>query len=253
MKKRLAVVLAITVLGFLAGKVFLNAIYYPPILMYHSLDRATYGSQLGVSEDVFREQMEFLKQHKFRVISLKDLAQMIRESRPIPKRSVVITFDDGYKDNLKAVEVLREYGFPAIIFIPVIFVDKEGYLSTDDIRYIDGLDGIDIGVHGYGHKYLPEAKNLIREIVFPWRFWRGLLGHSVYAISYPIGGFNRDIQAIVKRSGYLVAVTTNRGYDKGIDIYALRRAKVKNSDRGLRFWFKVSGYYDFFRKLRRPE
>ncbi|MCR4336920.1 MAG: polysaccharide deacetylase family protein, partial [Candidatus Omnitrophica bacterium] len=80
------------------------------------------------------------------------------------------------------------------------------------------------------------------------------LGVPIDHFTYPIGGFNREIQEIVKKAGYQSACTTNRGYERSNkDLYALRRIRLSNdntSDFLLRV--KLSGYYNLTRKLKFP-
>jgi hypothetical protein len=56
----------------------------------------------------------------------------------------------------------------------------------------------------------------------------------------------------VKEAGFLCACTTNRGYSGNVDRFALRRIKITNRDKGFSLWIKLSGFYDMFKKVRKP-
>ncbi len=230
---------------------WLNLSYYPPILMYHSVDPSKTETP-SLSLESFSYQLNFLKTHNYKVISLQELIDYIKRGH-IPKKTVVITFDDGYKDNLKAVELLNKYKFPAVIFMIVGYTGKRDYLSAEDLNWIVSSGKVEIGAHTYSHAYLPKAENPQKEIVEAKRQLQKLLNREIKYFSYPIGGFNKNIKEMVKRAGYKCGLTTNRGYSKQIDIYALRRIKMKDSDKGISLWFKLSGFYDAFRKLKRPQ
>ena len=68
--------------------------------------------------------MSFLARHR-RVVSMTDLVSAIQERRDLPAGSVVITFDDGYLDNLTvAAPILAEKGLPAILYLASAYVDR---------------------------------------------------------------------------------------------------------------------------------
>lgn len=97
------------------------------ILMYHSVADTEHARwidpQNHVPIDVFESQMAYLAQNRH-VISLADLVQLIRDGRSADPRSVVITFDDGYRDNLTvAAPLLGRYDFPATLFLPTAYID----------------------------------------------------------------------------------------------------------------------------------
>ena len=66
---------------------------------------------------MFEKQMEYLKNKEYQVISLTKLVEILESDELIPKKTVVLTFDDGYKDNyINAFPILKKYNFPATIF-----------------------------------------------------------------------------------------------------------------------------------------
>ena len=84
------------------------------ILMYHSI--AENNEFFTVSPKEFEKQMAYLKNHNFNVVKLTDLPGLFK--KPILRKSLVITFDDGYEDNyLNARPILEKYNLPATIFV----------------------------------------------------------------------------------------------------------------------------------------
>ena len=253
MKKFLLVLFVALGLVFAGFYLYMQENFYPAILMYHSVDQNKQNT-LSMSLERFSQQMEYIKKHNYKVISLAELAQDLKQGRSV-RRTVVITFDDGYKDNLKAVEVLKKFNFPATIFMIVGNIGKEGFLSPQDLRYIEDKTPVDIGVHTFSHAYMPDVKaqNYSKEIVWPKKVLESILARKVLCFSYPVGGFNRKVEKAVKDAGFLCAVTTNRGYSKDVDLYALRRIKISAKDKGINLWAKLSGYYYAFKKIKPPE
>ncbi len=87
-----------------------------PILTYHSIDDS--GSIISTSPDKFRSQMRHLRDKHFNVISLKEVVTNIRKKSPLPRRSIAITFDDGFKNVYNiAYPILKNYGFTATVFL----------------------------------------------------------------------------------------------------------------------------------------
>jgi peptidoglycan/xylan/chitin deacetylase (PgdA/CDA1 family) len=101
------------------------------ILLYHrvlDLQREKNPYSLPgiiVSVKMFDEQMKYLSEN-YNVISLESLVGSLKNNSPFPKKGVVITFDDGWKDNFSFVfPILKKYNLPATIFL------TSGYIGTD--------------------------------------------------------------------------------------------------------------------------
>jgi len=258
MKRKLFVGLIIVLVLSIVGYSYVAQFYVVPILMYHHVDTIADDTTNNVLLSNFVRQMKFLDRLDYNVITLDELVKGIRVDKKFSRNTVVITFDDGYKDNyLYAFSRLKKYNFPAIIFIPPDLMEKENFLTWDEIREMLKND-ISFGGHTRTHKYLPEIKNkkeLISEIAGCKRILEAKLKQPVDYFCYPIGGFNEEIKQIVKEAGYKGACTTNRGFDKlNRDIFELKRIKITNSDANLiHFWIKLSGYYNLFRSCKNPE
>ena len=257
-KKFLTVVVIIVFLLLAASigyRIYLHNKYVVPIIMYHSIDNPHHFSGIVVSPDHFRKQIKYLKKHRYNVISLDRLVTAIKEKKSLPKNSVVITFDDGYEDNYtNAFSILKEYNFPATIFVIVNLVGHEGYVTWEQLREM-GKYGITTGSHTLDHVHLPgvplewqshqikDSKKIIEE----------KLGHKIDYLAYPSGGFSDGTKDIVEEAGYKGACTTNRGNKRfNEDVYELKRIRFKDKDTGLVMWMKLSGYYNLFRVLKEP-
>ena len=249
MKKRILLFfLACTFLTALP--LFLRPLYEPPVLMYHRVGYPEDHPGLYVTPESFERQMEFLKAHHYRVWPLAELVRAIKANEKIPMNVVVITFDDGYLDNIKNVfPVLKKMNFPATIFMITDNLGKEDWLSEEDLRILDG-SGIAIGSHTASHAFLPDLSSARRreEIVESKEKLEAILGHVVTLFSYPAGGTTPEICDIVKGAGYDGAVTTNYLSQK-LNPYAIHRIKVSDAHGNLfNFWLKTSGFYHLGKK-----
>lgn len=103
-----------------------------PILMYHSIT-AEPGevTAYNVLDSAFRTQMEALRDAGYVTVGYDDLLDYVQRGTPLPEKAVVITFDDGYRNNLTlAAPILRECGFQAQIAVIGCSVGHETYKDT---------------------------------------------------------------------------------------------------------------------------
>jgi peptidoglycan/xylan/chitin deacetylase (PgdA/CDA1 family) len=107
------------------------------ILMYHRIaDERLDPWNLCVSPDNFREQLEILQSSGLRVMHLRELAASLAAGK-VPKRSVVLTFDDGYLDNLEnGRPLLERYAIPATVFVASGYVASEGEFWWDAMERV---------------------------------------------------------------------------------------------------------------------
>jgi peptidoglycan/xylan/chitin deacetylase (PgdA/CDA1 family) len=231
--------------------------YVVPILMYHNVaDVRKEGDLNTVSTAEFKKQMRFLKRHRYNVISFDDLIEGLNKGHVFQKDTVVIQFDDGFEDNYtNAFPVLKEYEFPAIVFLvsDLIGVDKS-FLTWEQVKEMEKYNFV-AGAHTRTHAYLPNLTNdqIREEIAGSKRVIEEKLGHRVDYFAYPSGGFNISAKEIAKEAGFKAAVTTNRGKDRlNRDFFELKRIRMNEDDssqfKGIVMWAKLSGYYNLFRK-----
>lgn len=246
------------VLIFLAGTIlfFSGYGYVAPIMMYHHVDDSNYGEANYVSLEKFEEHLKFLKDHHYHVISFHELVTLIKENRRISRKTVVLTFDDGYRNNyLNAYKLLKKYGFPAMIFVPTGSIGEPDRLTEAQMKEMMA-NGIAIGSHTQTECYLPDKnlEELYEELSDSRKILEKILGKEVRYLAYPCGGFTKEAKEVARKSGYLGACTTNRGYDRwNKDVFELNRIRFSNKDNSnVILWVKLSGYYNLFRKPKNP-
>ncbi len=244
------------ILLFAAAFIFsLKGKYVPPILMYHSVNKEVnpYIKALIVSPDTFEKQMRFLKIHKYNVIPLEDLAGLIRQAKPIPAKTVVITLDDGFKDNYtEAFRVLKKYRLPATIFIIINEVGRADRLNWAEIKEMKACGLVDFGSHTMGPDPLikiTSREELKKQIFDSKKILEEKLGGEVGSFSYPEGMFNEDIRKLVIDAGYKCAVATKTGLDHPWkDVFLLKRLRISENCRNMFvFAAEISGYYTYIK------
>jgi peptidoglycan/xylan/chitin deacetylase (PgdA/CDA1 family) len=199
-----------------------------PVLMYHSISDVP-GNPLCVRPDDFQRQMRYLSENAFHVINLAQLEQYLYHSHPLPRKPVLITFDDGNRDNVTiALPILRKYNFSAVEFIPGSFIGTEG-ITPEEIVTLDSA-GWDIGNHTFSHRKIPnlspedqrdelQRTNKLLE--------RILKGKKVRYFSYPVGKYNQTAINTLKSEGFALAFTTESGWvDQDTDPFMIPRVSV---------------------------
>ncbi|MDD4294595.1 MAG: polysaccharide deacetylase family protein [Candidatus Omnitrophica bacterium] len=270
--QKLITLIAFLIIALTVIYIYLYPYYEVPILAYHALAPIDKWPTPVVSLESFKKQMDYIKEHGYKVISLDEYCHIIKEGRKPERRSVVITFDDGYKNIFQGLQYLRDLDFPVTIFLPYWYIDKSlpypyeenpdskainktNYLDYQDISGLLKTSRLSIGSHTITHLVLVhKAPGIIKnEISLSKELFESMFGIEVSTIAYPVGAFDREIQRYVKEAGYDCAVTTNRGYSKDSDVYAIRRVKMTEKDvNDIRLFGKLSGYYNFFRKVEEP-
>ena len=260
-----------TAKNILSEFAFLFRKIYPqkgvPILMYHMISEPHPQDALGlcVSPKYFQEQMEFLHTSGYKVMPLEYLVECIRQGTAMPEKSIVLTFDDGYKDNYtQAFPVLKKYGFPAIIFVAADFVGKElvyesdarrgvkwlrQHLSWADMEEMSKSGFITFGSHTLADIHLTgiTSEEAERQLLTSKSILEEKLGEKINLFSYPHGAFDRNVKSLVKKSGYICACTTVYGVNDGnADTFELKRIGIYSTEVTLQeFRKKLAGAYNF--------
>jgi peptidoglycan/xylan/chitin deacetylase (PgdA/CDA1 family) len=230
--------------------------YVVPIIMYHNVEPLVTFQPDTVSPANFKQQMEYLYHNGYQVIGLDALVAGIKAGKRFARKSVVLTFDDGYANNYTyAFPILRAYQFPAIIFISPDFIETKKFLNWQQIHEMQAA-GICYGSHGKSQAYLPglDPQKLTDEIVRSKEILENKLKEPIRHFCYPVGGFTENIKKMIREAGYESALTTNRGSDRyNRDIFELKRIRFSDKD-NLDFVLgaKLSGYYNLLRKLKSP-
>lgn len=225
-----------------------------PVLMYHGFTSSGERDRYLMPERSFKRQMRLLALLRFRVIPLEQLAEALRQGRPPPRRAVVITIDDGYRDNLEIAEpILRRHRFPAIVFLVTAMLGGESewstrgasawrpLLSAEQVKAMRA-EGVRFGGHTRTHSRLPEtAGELIDGEVGGCREdLESLLGEPVTSFAYPYGAYDERAAAAVERAGFEAACTVEPQLaGTGSEPMEIPRIEVRGGDSTLTFLRKL--------------
>ncbi len=193
-----------------------------PIILYHY----TPGD--------FAAQLEHLRTRGYNVVDLDQVAAAMSGGTPLPNKPVVLTFDDGFANQLAAFDILRRYNMKATFYIITggeasrwcIGAGRrnrdplqppsgcgDSYINWDQIRMLDRSGLITIGAHTVDHQNLaadnPEQQRF--EITQSKAQLEAQLGHPVRHFCYPYGTYNQTTIDLVREAGFTTATTTLPG------------------------------------------
>jgi peptidoglycan/xylan/chitin deacetylase (PgdA/CDA1 family) len=210
-----------------------------PILMYHVIGSRPAGApfpELYVSRKDFARQLRWLASHRYDAVTLHDVHEYWHGLLALPRKPIVLTFDDGYRGHFtNAGPLLRARSWPGVLNLEVAHV-VHGDLTPRMIRRLL-TDGWELASHTLTHPDLTvlDSRRLKREVAGSRRWLRRRFGVDVDFFSYPAGRYNRGVIAAVRASGYLGATTTVPGLARRASPFRLSRIRIDGSDgvRGL--------------------
>lgn len=203
------------------------------VLSYHSVAKDNW--RFSVDSSVLKKQITYL-QKNFDIISLKTLHEYIQGKTEITKPSVVLTFDDGYKDILTMREFFKKKNITPSLFLlsntkkPNVkeMGTKRPFLTKREILSLH-KSGWEIGCHSATHANLATLtdKQLQEETVNAKKALESNLGIKIDYFAYPRGKYNDRVLTFIKKAKYKMALTMDDGFIKPhIDLLRVPRVGV---------------------------
>jgi len=242
------------------------------ILCYHGvtrrLDRILHNPhKLHVRYDRFAAHLDHL-QRRYRVISLGEYLAARREGRRLPDYSVILTFDDGYRNFLTVIApCLAARAMPASVFLVTDRLrqngdpnmnghwtpaDDELCLSWTEAQNLRRQQPIEFGSHTCSHTELPSLppQETVREIRDSYTAIVANTDNREVALAYPRGKYSELIVEQARSTGYACALTTDVGTnDMRSDLFTLKRILIGDDDNKAAFAVRVSGLAQWLKRL----
>jgi peptidoglycan/xylan/chitin deacetylase (PgdA/CDA1 family) len=207
--------------------------------MYHYIsvppaNADRYRLDLSVTPDLFVTHLDAMQQAGYTAISLYTLLDHLTYGAPLPEKPVVLTFDDGYRDNYtNAFPLLRDRGLTATFFIVTDFIhdQRPEYLTWEMVREMYA-GGMSIEGHGRNHVSLANKDNdyLIWQALGTYESIEVEIGVRPRFISYPAGEYDQRTTDIFRSANYWAGFTTKQGSTHhSDDLFQLRRIRVRGS------------------------
>jgi len=228
-----------------------------PVLMYHHVSPK--GSELNVYPHIFESQLSLLKRTGWHTLSSEELLNIMLNKVPKPRRSIAITFDDGFADNyIYALPILKKYNMKAILFVctefikdfvtsrdifdppthktsmNLAFTDRAHMVmcTWDEIKHMEDSGIFDIQSHGISHQIPEYLRNddytqIRNDLVDSRKILMERLSKKIEHFAWPKGVYNKRLIKIAEEAGYKALYTTKRGANRR-NIKEIRRFPVKN-------------------------
>lgn len=215
-------------------------ILHVPILMYHYIsappeDADEYRLNLSVPPTAFAEHLAYLQLAGYTSIDLYHLLDALTWGRPLPERPIIITLDDGYRDNYEnAFPLLQQYGFVATFFVLTEPIDQNSdqYLTWAQIEEMVAA-GMDIEPHSKTHPDLRDRGHefLVWEILGSAQTIQAHTGRYPRFFAYPSGRYDDAVIAFLQEINFWGGITTWSGaHHSWDDRYEIERIRVSGGD-----------------------
>jgi len=182
------------------------------IFMFHHISNKQIDASLDCKCTVehFIKVLDYLKNNNIKVVSIDEALENINRGRL--NGYAVITFDDGIDDTFYvAYPLLKSYNFPFTVYITLNYLNKKGYLNSEQIKILNDESLCTLGAHSLTHPVLRTAVNSREEIGQSKQMLENILKKEVFHFAYPYGGPTAvSIKNIfeTKKEGYQSAVST---------------------------------------------
>lgn len=220
------------------------------ILAFHQTSKKSFPGINNIASRDFRHVMELIEDWGY---VCRDFPAL--DTQPKGDTMVVVSFDDGYEDNLPVIENLIERGAAPAVFIPTGYIGRKNdweyssrlfparHLDRDQIRRLAD-DGVTIGSHGVVHRALTAMPDEIvrRELSESKAELEDITGREVDLISFPFGRCDERVIGIARECGY------RRGFSLGETIredsdeeFVISRIPIYSADNYFSLKAKLSG------------
>jgi peptidoglycan/xylan/chitin deacetylase (PgdA/CDA1 family) len=210
-----------------------NKNVYLPILLYHKTPAD------------FEEQIKILVSRGYTTVTMSEATDILKGSVRSPTKPIAITFDDGFKDQFMAFDILKKYNLKATSYIIVgsqnsgwcLGVEKKStncgddYMNWNDIKKLKEYYNVEIGSHTMDHFQLSSLNESAQryQIIESKKILEDKLGIIINSFAYPYGKYNQTTKKLLVEAGYTNATTVNASYYQNAqNIFDLSRIRKTN-------------------------
>lgn len=207
-----------------------------PILTYHKIapwDKLEQvPDNMVVTPGELEEQFSYLKKCGYTTIFYEDLYEFLTQNKPLPKKPIIISFDDGYQSNYMYLpQILKKLDMKAEIAVVTGLPRKEkgevtngaSYFTWEHAKEMQNSGYIDIVSHTANHANLPKSNDLFLELWGSSNDMLVYMGKRPSILVYPGGKYDDNVIGEAKKYGYKMGVTI----DPGVNYYGQDPMKIK--------------------------
>jgi peptidoglycan/xylan/chitin deacetylase (PgdA/CDA1 family) len=170
-----------------------------PVLMYHKVAEKD-PDGLTVTTEQLDLQLMYMKEKGYHAITFAQLKELVNDGAKLPKKTVILTFDDAYRSFRDlALPLLKKHGFTATLFVPVAYMGKtniwdhgsDPILTAEEMKQLANREEAEIGLHSFLHRSYGDMAPADMEEDLQ-NCYSTLAFHAVpfvKVLAYPYGGF----------------------------------------------------------------
>jgi peptidoglycan/xylan/chitin deacetylase (PgdA/CDA1 family) len=213
-----------------------------PCFTYHHVDPKP-QSDITLKPATFEAQLKVLSDLGYHSITARQLVDHQTRGAILPSKPVMITFDDGWRNQYThALPLLRKYGFKATFFLNPQPITREyrAYMTREMVETL-AKEGHDIESHTWKHSRLTRKstqtaedfqKNRITQLTLANDWIRSVVGTQPVAIAYPYGYYDLEAIGLCQAAGYKVAFTVDEGVAdaRSWDAFQTKRFTISSTE-----------------------
>lgn len=211
---------------------------FVPVLMYHrTTDQVSPGDH-SITLSRFEQHLQMLKREQYTTITISQLTDIMLGKTKMPNKAVVLTFDDGWRDNLDAAKVMEKYNISGTFFVCSGFFHDNQYVSSQDIHQISNNQLFEIGAHSHTHFMdwinkleTLDTRTMVGELVMSKRILEQITQKPVKSFAWPFGHHSEESIQYAAYLGFTSTVTVNSKSDNtvGADPLEIKRIGVNGN------------------------
>jgi peptidoglycan/xylan/chitin deacetylase (PgdA/CDA1 family) len=192
-----------------------------PVLLYHAVpDTATADDPLSVPYEQFATHVDAIVSSGRTPVSVAEVAAALRDERPLSERAVAVTFDDAYEDTPRAVDLLRERGLRASVYVTTGQIDSGPMIRREQLEQLARQpEAVELGAHTVNHPPLDELgiEEIEREVSDSKQALEQMIDRNVDTFAYPFGAYDARVRTAVIDAGFSSAAAVKNALSHSND------------------------------------
>ena len=206
------------------------------VLGYHDFTNDVSSNDMQVTASKFDSEMQYLSNHHYQSLKLKDIDCYLNHTCKLSKKSVLITMDDGWKNELLiAAPILKKYNLNAVIFYIGSNYDghNSNFMDANDLKTLtNDYPNIEIASHSYDLHHENDYLKSYDDLNNDFKNMESIIDSKYFA--YPYGFYNSNYEQVLKDNNYQLAFTfgpgkLHRKIKSNDNIYEVPRLNISNS------------------------
>ena len=199
------------------------------IFVYHRFGDERHKSTNTTLQELEKE-FEYFKTNNYKVVTVSQIAQKIKNGEDIPENWVAFSIDDAYKSfYTNALNIFKKYNYPFTLFVYVESTQKKypDFMTWEEIKKTSKYG--EIALHSYGHKHLTKLSNeeIFDDTKKAYDMFVEKLGFKPLGYTYPFGEYDERVKDVIKKFDFEYIANQNNGsVNSKSDIFDINRVAL---------------------------